>query len=231
VAPNFAEWEIALPDVPEGEIRLSAYAVDVWGNIEPRPHRLLVQFSRKKGGGPAGSNEALSLLNLPDEKHAEKTAAAVPTPRRVGPDAEALQGTWQMVSQQRAGRATARPKNMKWVIDDDTIWLVVERQSEEPVKREGQAAKGGKPSGPQRGPRMTFRLSPATSPKQVDIDGPRKSSSFGIYQLDGEELTVCMGVTQASPTYDKQAKVDESTRPTALNAEAGTVIVLKRVKD
>jgi uncharacterized protein (TIGR03067 family) len=230
VTPNFAEWEITLSDLPEGEFRLSAHAVDAWGNIEPRPHRLLVQLPRKKGGDASGSNEALSLLNLPDEKHAEKTEATVLTRRSAGSDAEALQGTWQMVSQQRAGRATARPKNMKWVIDGNAIWLVVEFP-EEPAKREGQATKGGKPSGTQRGPRMTFRLSPAMSPKQIDIDGPRKSSSFGIYKLDGDELTVCMGVTQASPTYDKLAKVEESTRPTALDAEAGTVIVLKRVTD
>src|SRR5262249_25405695 len=39
-------------------------------------------------------------------------------------DAAALQGTWQVVSQQRAGRATARPRSMLWVIEGETIWLV-----------------------------------------------------------------------------------------------------------
>jgi uncharacterized protein (TIGR03067 family) len=142
-----------------------------------------------------------------------------------------------MVSQQRAGRATARPKNMKWVIQGDTIWLVVERGPVEPPKRKepaeksiDQAGKGRKQSSLPRGLRMTFRLGPDKSPKQIDIDGPRKATHYGIYKLDGDEVTVCMGVSQASPVYDKRAKSDESTRPAAISPEAGTVIVLKKVK-
>ena len=48
---------------------------------------------------------------------------------------------------------------------------------------------------------------------------------------DGDELTVCMGVTQPSPSYDKQAKSVENTRPTTISPEAGTVIVLKRIRE
>jgi uncharacterized protein (TIGR03067 family) len=154
-------------------------------------------------------------------------------------DAEALQGTWRVVSQQRAGRATARPNNMLWIVEGETIWLApgwlaAEQGSEgrKPAEKgEGQAGKGGKQSGPPRGLRMTFRLGPDRAPKQIDIDGPKKGLSYGIYKLDGDEWTVCMGVSQPSPTYDKQAKADESTRPTAIAPESGTVIVLKRVRD
>jgi uncharacterized protein (TIGR03067 family) len=154
-------------------------------------------------------------------------------------DARALQGTWQVVSQQQAGRATVRPNNMLWIVEGETIWLVpgwlaAEQASgaKKPTgNREGQAGKGGKQSGPPRGLRMTFRLGPDKAPKQIDIDGPKKSSSYGIYKLEGDELTVCMGISQPSLIYDKQAKPDESTRPTAISPEAGTVIVLKRVRD
>src|SRR5262245_31749841 len=40
-------------------------------------------------------------------------------------DAEALQGTWRVVSQQRAGRATEQPRDMQWVVEGDTIELVL----------------------------------------------------------------------------------------------------------
>jgi uncharacterized protein (TIGR03067 family) len=154
-------------------------------------------------------------------------------------DAKALQGTWRVVSQQRAGRATARPNNMLWIVEGETTWLVpgwlaAEQgpEGKKPAgKGEGQASKGGKQSGPPRGLRMTFRLDPGKAPKRIDIDGPKKGLSYGIYKLDGDELTVCMGVSQPSPMYDKQAKADESTRPADISPEAGTVIVLRRVRD
>jgi hypothetical protein len=38
-----------------------------------------------------------------------------------------------------------------------------------------------------------------------------------------------MGITQASPKYDKGAKNNEKTRPARISPEAGTVIRLKRI--
>jgi uncharacterized protein (TIGR03067 family) len=152
-------------------------------------------------------------------------------------DAQALQGTWQMVSQQRDGRTTGRPRNMKWVFEGNTIWLVVERGQEELSQEKAPAPKGEDPPGKSRkqpasarGLRITFRLDPARSPKQIDLDGPRKALHYGIYKLDGDELTVCMGISQLSPTYGGKGQGDESTRPAALRPEAGTLILLKRVK-
>jgi uncharacterized protein (TIGR03067 family) len=142
-------------------------------------------------------------------------------------DAAALQGTWQVISQQRAGRATARPRSMLWIIEGETIWLVPSWLAE----RERQAAAAGKKaSSSPRGLRMTFRLSETMSPKHIDLDGLHKSVSLGIYKLDGDELTLCVGITQASPVYDKKAKSDERTRPATISPESGTVIVLKRIK-
>src|SRR5262249_20132061 len=151
-----------------------------------------------------------------------------PKAGRPGADTEMIQGAWRLISQQRAGRATARPTNMKWVIEDETIWLVIEREGEgAPAGKktaaigDGQKGKGGKSSGPPRGFPMSFRLGQSQSPKRIDIDGPRKGNSFGIYKLDGDELTVCMGLPQASPSYDKKAKNDESNRPATISPEAG----------
>jgi uncharacterized protein (TIGR03067 family) len=142
-------------------------------------------------------------------------------------DLKSLQGTWQVVSQQRAGRPTERPRNMQWVIDGDTIWLEIERPDPEGKKPAGKAG----PS--KRGPRMTCRLDAGKTPMQFELDGPKKSTSYGICKIVGDELTVCMGVTCPSSSYDPQAKPaeDAATRPTAFSPEAGTVIVLRRVKD
>jgi hypothetical protein len=44
--PQFAEWEIILADVRPGELKLSAYAEDSAGNIEKRPHEMVMQIAR-----------------------------------------------------------------------------------------------------------------------------------------------------------------------------------------
>jgi hypothetical protein len=42
-APNFAEWEVTLPGLPRGDVKLRAHAVDDAGNVEERPHNLVVR--------------------------------------------------------------------------------------------------------------------------------------------------------------------------------------------
>jgi hypothetical protein len=43
LAPNFAEWEVVLTDVKEGELKVSAYAEDAAGNVEKRAHVMIVR--------------------------------------------------------------------------------------------------------------------------------------------------------------------------------------------
>jgi hypothetical protein len=43
VAPNFAEWEAVLTDVPPGACKLTAHAEDAAGNVEKRPHVLVIE--------------------------------------------------------------------------------------------------------------------------------------------------------------------------------------------
>ena len=42
VAANFAEWEITLENPPTGAGKLEAHAEDAAGNVEQRPHAVLV---------------------------------------------------------------------------------------------------------------------------------------------------------------------------------------------
>jgi uncharacterized protein (TIGR03067 family) len=225
-AANFAEWQITLDGFTEGDIKLSAHAIDDSGNVEPRPHNLLIRMR----GGKLLTCPSVDSRASPASWRLAATTKISTNPREASEDrsdASALRGTWQVVSQQRTGRSTARPRSMLWIVEGETIWLVPSWLAE----RERQASpNGNKPAGPPRGLRMSFRLSRAKSPKHIDIEGLGKSASLGIYQLDGDKLTLCMGVTQASPVYDKRAKSDENTRPAAVSPEAGTVIVLKKIK-
>jgi hypothetical protein len=42
-APNFAEWEVTLDGTADGTVQVSAHAEDDSGNVEPRPHTLVVK--------------------------------------------------------------------------------------------------------------------------------------------------------------------------------------------
>lgn len=46
LAPNFAEWEVVLKDMPGDALRLTAHAEDAAGNIEKLPHVLVLNLSR-----------------------------------------------------------------------------------------------------------------------------------------------------------------------------------------
>jgi len=43
---NFAEWEVTLTGLPAGDLKLSAHAEDAAGNVEQRPHDLLLRRGR-----------------------------------------------------------------------------------------------------------------------------------------------------------------------------------------
>jgi hypothetical protein len=45
-AANFAQWQVTLDNSTKAEIKLAAHAIDDSGNVEPRPHILLVRVPK-----------------------------------------------------------------------------------------------------------------------------------------------------------------------------------------
>jgi hypothetical protein len=78
----------------------------------------------------------------------------------------------------------------------------------------------------------------------IDLDGPLRGTSRGLYRLDGDTLTLCLSpFLSVTPNYDRNETPSEvllnktaevvraifPRRPTRIRPEAGTLIVLKRV--
>ena len=191
LAANFAEWEVALDPPADG--RLTAGAVDLVGNEEPRRHTVVF-----------GNDGLRMVVTRPEApKPVGPIAVAQPGVQPKGPH-----GVWRVELQRRAGRPTERPRGMSCAIDTDTIAF----------------STGGKgtPS-----IRIPCRVDPAESPGHIDLD-QKAVVHLGIYKIEGDTLTVCIGPGQVSPRIDPKAKPNGNARPTAFDPEAGTVIVLKR---
>jgi hypothetical protein len=131
-------------------------------------------------------------------------ATALPLPAKPGGDAKELLGAWRVEAQYRAGRPIDRPSPMTLKIEGNVMILSSVVQP------------------------FRYRLG---SPESGRIDLRTKAAVFyGIYHLQGDTLTLCIGPAQTSASYDAKATPDEKTRPIRFDPEAGTVIVLKRNK-
>jgi uncharacterized protein (TIGR03067 family) len=156
------------------------------------------------GGGVSQS------LDIPTESPKREE---LPVATRLGGDPEGLNGLWRVEWQRRAGRATDRPRGMTWKIDGGIIAILTGSANADPRQRGGT--------------RIPFRLDPASA-GHIDLRG-KVSVNPGIYGLEGDTLTICLGWSHVSPAYDPAAKPDGQTRPTDFSPEAGTVIMLQRV--
>src|SRR5207244_9769838 len=104
------------------------------------------------------------------------------------PGAESVKGAWAGVCQQGPGHGTERPKNMRWIIDDEVIWFDAGRKmiqvsggkelkdlSDKPVIG-GNGPIPGKFGGVSKGLRMTYHVDATRTPNQVDLQGLKKAS-------------------------------------------------------
>jgi RNA polymerase sigma factor (sigma-70 family) len=121
------------------------------------------------------------------------------------PDKETIQGNWEVVSLERDGGSRREEEQLKsavWGFDKGKLAWNLE---------------GGDKI------EADYKLDPTKSPKTIDliIGGDPKRHLEGIYQLKGDELSICIPVGVDRP------------RPTELTGEKGSkccLVVLKRKK-
>ncbi len=125
--------------------------------------------------------------------------AAAPQGDAAKAELDKLQGKWEIQSMEVAGQAQKDAKGKTLTFKGD--------------KLEGIGAD------------VTIKLMPTEKPRAIDlIRGSDKRPWYGVYQLDGDELKLCMAMVP-------QGKVDEQKRPTDFDAaKVQMIIVLKRVK-
>jgi uncharacterized protein (TIGR03067 family) len=142
---------------------------------------------------------------------------------------------WSVVSQHRAGQPLERPERMRWLITDNEIWLLVGKAGEAYHSGNPPALKrdGARLSLPRGALRMSYGLDADKTPGRIDLDGLRKASHLGIYRLDGDELTVCLGTSAPLASYGsmKEKGLPGGNRPARFDPESGTLVVLRRLND
>jgi uncharacterized protein (TIGR03067 family) len=117
-------------------------------------------------------------------------------------DQKAIQGTWAAVSIEQGG----------------------EKQPEDEVKDARITFEAGGKVHLKHGDKeknLTYELDSTKVPKQITVKGDDGKTQRGIYKLDGDTLTVCMG------------EEDSKERPTEFSTKAGSkahLVVLKREK-
>jgi uncharacterized protein (TIGR03067 family) len=129
-------------------------------------------------------------------------AFAADAPKADGADQKALQGIWTVTSAEMRGEKNEEIVGSTMTFTDDKISLKVKGKDE---------AKEAK-----------YKLDPAAKPKHLDIMPSDKEETLqGIYELDGDNLKICMN--------DKGAEA----RPEKFEAAADkkfVLLVLKREK-
>jgi uncharacterized protein (TIGR03067 family) len=108
--------------------------------------------------------------------------------RRTDSDWQRLQGTWEVVSAEGQGTDPVRDRGKRLAFDGDLIRF----------------------SGVGVGVDASFKLYPDRSPPWIDITNRMaKRTTPGIYRLEGDRLTVCLG----NPA---------SARPTEFRVQSGS---------
>jgi RNA polymerase sigma factor (sigma-70 family) len=104
------------------------------------------------------------------------------------PDARALQGRWKVVSGNVGGKAfPPGGPQLEWIITPDKITYLTRGKKDEEI---------------------SYTPDPSAKPRAIDLTGPAKKRGLGIYQLTGDELTICFTTRGPRP---KDFKAGEGT--------------------
>jgi len=122
--------------------------------------------------------------------------------KRAEPDDERLQGRWRVESQEAQGYAVTGPMGAEWVEFSRNMFRMKVNGTETVTER-------------------LFELNPSVETRQIDLFGTqdRAHEGTGIYRLDGDTLTLCIG------PHDDTRPAEFSSR----SNQAMVVTVLKRV--
>jgi uncharacterized protein (TIGR03067 family) len=140
-----------------------------------------------------------------------QTPAAEPArPGKARPDAEAIQGDWEVTSFMAEGKDAEggeadKIKSATWVFTKDKILIKLDGETRE----------------------ATYKLDPTRKPRTIDVKitkapgGEEGKKVPALYKLEGDSLTICLPI------------MNNTTRPTELETKEGSkqgLLVLKRKK-
>lgn len=117
-----------------------------------------------------------------------------------------LRGTWDITAMIQDGTVVAQTEVRDWMAQDGRVVL------------KGQTLSFIQPDTNSRR-ELIFTVNPSAEPKTIDIAGGKKGTSLGIYRLEGETLTLCLG------------RGEGARRPTDFSATPGSdslLVVLRR---
>jgi len=145
---------------------------------------------------------------------------------------------WPAVAQQNEADEAVKKELAKL----DGMWTIVkmevdhksllEKDKPEPklVIKDGKVMSEAKEA-PKGGAELSKILDPSKKPKQITVPNfeggdPKKGVTLiGIYELNGDELRVCVQVVETANLKER-----EKERPTAFDSKRGVLLVLKREK-
>ena len=125
-----------------------------------------------------------------------------------------LEGTWTIVKMEINGNSL----------------LEKDKPESKIVIKDGKVTSDAKEA-PKDGAELSKVLDPSKKPKQITVPNfeggdPKKGVTLiGIYELDGDELRVCVQAVETANLKER-----EKERPTAFDSKQGVLLVFKREK-
>jgi uncharacterized protein (TIGR03067 family) len=113
---------------------------------------------------------------------------------------------------------------------NDKSLLEKDKPESKLVIKDGKVTSDAKEA-PKDGAQLSKVLDPSKKPKQITVPNfeggdPKKGVTLiGIYEVDGDELRVCVGAVETANLKER-----EKERPTTFDSKEGMLLVYKREK-
>ena len=133
-------------------------------------------------------------------------------------DVDLAQGTWVVVSVEADGKPLDKDE-----LERIKVWDLVISDNKVIVKIPPEQLNG------KEAPTVTFKIDPTTKPKSVDFQVQERGTEYnykGIYSLEGDKLTVCVGVGEVAGK-NSERPTDFATKE---NSKRGLAVFTRKVK-